>query len=250
MENFSYQGFKILNCIFLLILCSNCGQIPSSKPIQETDYLVTNSDYEKSRENSRDLKKIKASYLKQNELIDSLFYIVEVLTKELKKQGNSSNDLKIAFSNDLNYFRDDYNSTSDSLNIELTNTLVRINNKIRILEDRASYTDSTNFEILNMLVMFENKITSLTDSYKEISELKTHGSLDSKDMTDGEYREKYIAGLSLYQNSDYKKSLKIFEELILVDKSHDLADNCQYWVGEIFYGTKDFRRSIINLGYK
>ena len=49
--------------------------------------------------------------------------------------------------------------------------------------------------------MFENKISSLTDSYREISELQTNGSLQTKDMTDSEFREKYIDGLSLYQNS-------------------------------------------------
>ena len=243
----SIHNLKIIFLVLILLILNQCSQLSSAQPKSnnnQSDYLLNSSAYEKSRENSREVKKIKASYLKQNEYIDSLFYIIEVLTKELKDQRNTISDLNLAFSNDLSYFRDDYHSTTDSINIELTNTLIRINNKISILEDRASYTDSTNFEILNMLVMFENKITSLTDSYREISELKTLGELGNRDMTDTEYREKYIEALSLYQNSDYNKSLKMFEELIIIDKSHDLADNCQYWVGEIFYGNKDFRRSI------
>ena len=244
MKNYSIHSFKSIFTLLLVLFSYNCDQLPAPTPKQEPDYLLNSSAYEKARENSRDIKKIKASYLKQNEYIDSLFFIVEVLTKELSIQNKKIDDLKLAFSNDLSYFRDDYNSTTDSLNIELTNNIVKINNKVRILEDRASYTDSTNFEILNMLVMFENKISSLTDSYREISELQSKGTLNNKDMTDSEFRERYIEGLSLYQNSDYNKSLKVFEELISVDKSHDLADNCQYWLGEIFYGMKDFRRSI------
>ena len=248
MKKHSILSFKSLFIILLLLLSYQCDQLPNPTPNptpkEEPDYLLNSSAYEKARENSRDIKKIKVSYLKQNEYIDSLFFIIELLTKELKKQKKDFHGIETAFSNDLNYFRNDYISTSDSLNVEFTNTLVKINNKIRILEDRASYTDSTNFEILNMLVMFENKISSLTDSYREISELKSDGSLKSKDMTDSEFREKYIDGLSLYQNSNYNKALKIFEELLNIDKSHDLADNSQYWLGEIFYGMKDFRRSI------
>ena len=244
MKNYSILSFKPIIVIALFLY--QCDQLPSPKPVsnQEPDYLLNSSAYEKARENSRDIKKIKASYLKQNEYIDSLFFIIEVLTKELKTQKNTVNKIEKAFLNDLNFFRNDYKLTSDSLNVEFTNALVRINNKVRILEDRASYTDSTNFEILNMLVMFENKISSLTDSYREISELQSKGSLHIKDMTDSEYREKYIDGLSLYQNSDYKKALKIFEELIQVDKSHDLSDNAQYWLGEIYYGMKDYRKSV------
>ena len=238
--------FKLIVILFILLFSYQCDQLPAPtpKPKQEPDYLLNSSAYEKARENSRDIKKIKVSYLKQNEYIDSLFFIIEVLTKELKNQKKDRSQLEEAFSNDLNFFRNDYKSTSDSLNIEFTNTFIKINNKIRILEDRASYTDSTNFEILNMLVMFENKISSLTDSYREISELQSSGALQNKDMTDSEYREKYIDGLSLYQNSDYNRALKVFEGLLDVDKSHDLADNSQYWLGEIFYGMKDYRRSI------
>jgi len=239
---------KILQLFFILLITNQCSQLPntvsSTKSVESNDYLLNSSAYEKSRENSREIKKIKASYLKQNEYIDSLFYIVDVLTKEINKQRNNNEDLKTAFLNDLSLFREDYQSTTDSIYIELTNNLVRLDNKVSILEDRASYTDSTNFEILNMLVMFENKITSLTDSYREISQLKTLGNLGSKDLTDTEYREKYIEALSLYQNSDYKLSLEIFQDLIVIDKNHDLSDNCQYWIGEIFYGNKDFRRSI------
>ena len=239
---------KILKLFFILLITNQCSQLPntvsSTKSVESNDYLLNSSAYEKSRENSREIKKIKASYLKQNEYIDSLFYIVDVLTREINKQRNNNEDLKTAFLNDLSLFREDYQSTTDSIYIELTNNLVRLDNKVSILEDRASYTDSTNFEILNMLVMFENKITSLTDSYREITQLKTLGNLESKDLTDTEYREKYIEALSLYQNSDYKLSLEIFQDLIVIDKNHDLSDNCQYWIGEIFYGNKDFRRSI------
>ena len=181
----------------------------------------------------------------QAEQIDSLFIVMESVIKEIKRQKSNSSSLKSIVENDLRRLRNEIVSDRDSMDIELTNILVRIQNKLRILEDRASYTDSTNFEILNMLVMFENKIYSLTDSYREISELKTKGKIENVEtMSDAEYREKYIEGLSTYQNGEYEKSLKIFNYLIDINPAHDLADNCQYWIGEVYYGMKDYKRSI------
>lgn len=244
MNHHSIQYNKYLT-IIILLLAVNCSQIPRTLPPEKPDYLLNSSAYEKSRENSRDLKKMKATMLIQAEQIDSLFIVMETVIKEIKRQKSKSSALKSIVENDLHRLRNEIVSDRDSMDIELTNTLVRIQNKLRILEDRASYTDSTNFEILNMLVMFENKISSLTDSYREISELKTKGKIENVEtMSDAEYREKYIEGLSTYQNGEYEKSLKIFNYLIDINPAHDLADNCQYWIGEVYYGMKDYKRSI------
>ena len=32
--------------------------------------------------------------------------------------------------------------------------------------------------------------------------------------------------------------------MIDINPGHDLADNCQYWIGEVYYGMKDYKRSI------
>ncbi len=244
MNHRSIQNKKYLSMISLFFAVY-CTQIPRTVPAEEPDYLLNSSAYEKSRENSREVKKLKASMLKQADQIDSLFIVMETVIREVKHQKMKSSELKSVVENDLHRLRSDIVADRDSMDIELTNTLVRIQNKLRILEDRASYTDSTNFEILNMLVMFENKITSLTDSYREISELTTKGSIENVEvLSDAEYREMYIEGLSTYQNGEYEKSLKIFNDLIDINPVHDLADNCQYWIGEVYYGMKDYKRSI------
>ena len=128
---------------------------------------------------------------------------------------------------------------------EMANILIKVQNKIHILEDRTFYTDSLYFEIVNELVMIDNKIESLIASYKEMSEIsgKKKSRIIPK-MTDEEYQAKYIEALSLYQNAEWNLSLDGFKFLIQVDSNHDLADNSQYWIGEIYYSLKDFRRSI------
>ena len=39
-------------------------------------------------------------------------------------------------------------------------------------------------------------------------------------------------------------SLDGFNLLIQIDSNHDLADNCQYWIGEVYYSLKEYNRSI------
>ena len=128
---------------------------------------------------------------------------------------------------------------------EITNTLIKVQKKIHILEDRTFYTDSLYFEIVNDLVMIENKIESLISSYKEMTEIsgKKKTRVIPK-ITDEEYQAKYIEALSNYQNAEWNISLDGFKFLIQMDSNHELADNCQYWVGEVYYALKDFRRSI------
>ena len=137
------------------------------------------------------------------------------------------------------------NIQDGSFEKEVTNTLIKIQKKIQILEDRTFYTDSLYFEIVNDLVMIENKFTSLISSYKEMNEItgKRKTRIIPK-ITDAEYQAKYIESLSNYQNGEWNLSLDGFKFLIQADGNNQLADNCQYWIGEIYYSQKDFRRSI------
>ena len=69
MKNYSiHSSCKSIFILFLLLFSYQCDQLPSPTPKQKPDYLLNSSAYEKARENSREIKKIKASYLKQNEL--------------------------------------------------------------------------------------------------------------------------------------------------------------------------------------
>lgn len=128
---------------------------------------------------------------------------------------------------------------------EMTNTLIKIQNKIHILEDRTFYTDSLYFELVNDIVMIENEIASLISSFKEMSEIsgKRQARVIPK-LTNEEYQAKYIESLSNYQNGEWNISLDGFKFLIQADSNHDLADNCQYWIGEVYYSLKEYNRSI------
>ena len=191
--------------------------------------------------------------INQNEKIDQI-------EKQLIKYQNTINDqarvisiyddnneelrnLKKNLTEELNRAIDSVNK--NSIDNDFLNILSKMQKKVEILEDRTFYTDSLYFEIVNDLVMIENKISSLILSYKEMSELSnTKPKKVIPKITNEEFTAKYIESLSQYQNGEWNTSLDGFKFLIHADSNNELADNCQYWVGEVYYALADYRRSI------
>ena len=114
-----------------------------------------------------------------------------------------------------------------------------------MLEDRSLYTDSLYFTIIKDIVQFEKKISSFILGVKEIDDIsKNETPFKLPKISLEEYNKKYIDALASFQNSEWESSLVGFNYLIKIDSDHDLADNSQYWIGEIYYAIKDYNRSI------
>jgi TolA-binding protein len=202
----------------------NCHSKSSTSP----DIATTNS------ESDSKVKKLKVNLLLLDEKIEKLENQITNLNTTIDNQSGTISTLEEKL------------TTSDDVETSVIDeTMLKLQNKVKILEDRAFYTDSLYFEIVNDLVMIENKIVSLTTSYREMSDLKIKGHIQEiPPISKEEYKAKYIEALSQYQNGEWTKSLGSFSYLITVDRTNDLADNCQYWIGEVYYAMKDFRRSI------
>ena len=65
----------------------------------------------------------------------------------------------------------------DSITVVMMKRINTLNNKIAKLENQAKFMDSTSLEIYNKLVMIENKIVTLTNSYSEMSQMKSGPSI-------------------------------------------------------------------------
>ena len=93
--------------------------------------------------------------------------------------------------------------------------------------------------------MSENKIVTLTNSYNEMSQMKS-GSQPSIEpqFNAAKYKKHYMKSLGYFQNQEYDNAIKGFAELVSSDATNDLADNCQYWLAECYYSKKDFKRAI------
>jgi len=181
---------------------------------------------------SRELKRLNAKIDRERVRIDSLDAQIRILLPDLKNTLKATVEAK---------------KQTDSVAILLINRINTLQNKIRILEDKAAYTDSTNFEILAQLVMVENKIVTLTNSFTEMYNLKSGKEEISSTakISPVEYKRRYLESLSNYQNGNYEAAIKGFSELVVSDPMHELADNSQYWLAECYYSQKNFKRSIL-----
>ena len=236
-----YSKIFILSIISFFLNCAGPKASSQDDPFKE----FSRSTPDASSQENLDSKKLYVYLKQQKDEISDLVSKIDSLNNTVSIQ----NDKYIGVSNSLDSLKNiliqQNTADKDNNQIDVINTMIRLRNKVKILEDRAFYTDSLYFEIVNDLVQIENKIVSLTTSYKEMIQLKTTGSIkELPSISDEEYTARYIESLSFYQNGEWNKSLDGFTYLIAVNSSHDLADNCQYWVGEVYYGLKDYKRSI------
>ena len=112
----------------------------------------------------------------------------------------------------------------------------RLENKITNLEGGVSNLKEINKDlVVSALTQPNDKSSS-----KSINNSKKSSSKVSKSVYKKKYDEAYLA----YLDANYKRSLLMFEELLDIDNVNDLTDNCQYWVGEIYYSMKDYSKAI------
>jgi len=229
----------IVACIMFLVGCS--GNIPneSADPInkmgsEDVEYLKLMIEEQENK-----ISYIERELEKYQVIIDDQSSILDIYEDNNQNLIDFRRTLEMEVQTALQELRE------GSFEKEMTNAMIKVQNKIHILEDRTFYTDSLYFEIVNEMVLIENEIISLIASFQEMSEIsgKKKTRVVPK-ITNEEYQAKYIEALSNYQNGEWNTSLDGFKFLIQSDSNHELADNSQYWIGEVYYSLKDFRRSI------
>jgi TolA-binding protein len=217
--------------IFILAACT--GNVSSPDPENAKDIVSVNKRLNQQAE--------------QIEQIEQKLISYQTIIDNHSRMNDEISQLKYELNNELKTILDKL--STDSIEQDYLNILNRVQKKIQILEDRTFYTDSLYFEIVKDMVLVENKISSLILSFKEMNDLSVNKtSRVIPKITDEEYTAKYIESLSYYQNAEWNLSLNGFNYLIQVDSNHDLADNCQYWIGEVYYALTDYNRSIKEFG--
>ncbi len=57
-------------------------------------------------------------------------------------------------------------------------------------------------------------------------------------------RAEYDVAYALYEEGKYAEARDAFGVVQAKDPVGSLADNCQYWIGEIYFAQKDFRSAV------
>ena len=135
----------------------------------------------------------------------------------------------------------------ESLNKDLVMQMLKLDNKLAAkvikLENKMLELDSgyTNLKDLNKDLVF-NVLNQ--NSPKENDADDTKDEKNSLKISKSEYKKRYDEAYTRYLDGDYNKALSMFDSLLELENINDLTDNCQYWVGEIYYATRDFRNAI------
>ena len=193
-------------------------------------YIMTGINAQNSKNYDKELRRLNAKIDRVRVLVDSLEFNDRLLLPEL-----------------MSAFRQAVSSKSqqDSITVVIMKRINTLNNKIAKLENQAQFMDSTSLEIYNKLVMIENKIVTLTNSYNEMSNMKSGKSLSMEpQFNSAKYKKYYMKSLGHFQNQEYDSAIKGFSELVSSDATNDLADNSQYWLAECYYSQKEFKRAI------
>ena len=60
-----------------------------------------------------------------------------------------------------------------------------------------------------------------------------------------DYETGYQAAYAEYGAKNYEAAISSFEQLLQQDSNNDLSDNCQYWIGESYYGMGMYQRALL-----
>ncbi len=60
-----------------------------------------------------------------------------------------------------------------------------------------------------------------------------------------EFKVRYEDALAEYRARNYATALKLFQQLLATDPNNTLSDNCQYWIGECYYGMGKYDQALV-----
>tara|TARA_B100002051_G_scaffold86546_1_gene82724 strand:+ start:122 stop:1000 length:879 start_codon:yes stop_codon:yes gene_type:complete len=228
---------KITSLIILLFI-SSCAT-KRSNTNSEIDFSQVIDDQNLS--DSEKIIELKIALSRQEDKINNLEN--NVLYFE-----NAFDSLKKNHANSLNYL----NLQIDSFKIEqslligpeFSKNITQLKNKVNILEDRAFFMDSLYFSLVTDMVIIENQINSLTNSIDEIefSNSITYRNVSNKKI---DFSNEYQAAHQYYMQGNYEKSLNKFQNLIDNGIPKDLADNCQFWIAQIYFIQNKYETAVV-----
>ena len=138
----------------------------------------------------------------------------------------------------------------EDLNKDLVLQMLRLDNKLVAkvikLENKILELDSgfSNLKNLNKDLVFNVLNQSSNSTSVRSEDVSDSDNSAPLKITKSEYKKRYDEAYTRYLDGDYNRALSMFLSLLELGNVNDLTDNCQYWVGEIYYATRDFNRSI------
>ncbi len=249
MTNYSFIRHKYILPILLVFGC------------YITDSTATEELESQSKKNQENIGLLGEDLNNNSNEIILLQEKIAILELEVNSNSKFVKELK----DSLKAFRQ-LNISVETSDQDIINSLIRIQSKLNIIEDKIFYSDSLYFNLLNDFVLIESQIENLDSNIKSIAKLNDSivkaGTQDENTQINDEvelenvsnrneitdYKSSYDLAVGLYKEKEYEKSMSIFKSLVVFDNKNNLADNCQFWIGQIYYVQGEFDTAIIEYG--
>ena len=140
-----------------------------------TDTTVTDEVKSQLEENNKEIEYIKNSFVSKQESSVSKDYNFSEYDKRFSilKDKIDSNSNRISALNDSMSSVSQTDISSISTDQDIINSLIRIQSKLNIIEDKIFYSDSLYFNLLNDLVIIESQIEDLSQNIDNLTNLSS-----------------------------------------------------------------------------
>jgi TolA-binding protein len=136
---------------------------------------------------------------------------------------------------------------------EQSTLIIQMRDNISAIGRAQSSISTNSSDILGQLSAMGERITAANQQIEGLSEEftrlqrlieETPEQPALMQVTPGNPVQLFAAAYSDYSRGNYALSFSEFQQFVDTYRSSDLADNAQYWIGEIFFGQKMFQESL------
>ncbi|RKY81698.1 hypothetical protein DRQ07_03375 [candidate division KSB1 bacterium] len=164
--------------------------------------------------------------------IDELLGLVEEDTKK-KSQENLGEDDVLK----LLGVGEEAKPAAEESNIN-TSSQEDLQKKLQALENEKNATETQKNEL-------KNKIDNQTKAIQTTSTYPVSNNKPPVTFKSRSFADRYQEALQTYRNRQFVSAIEKFENLLATDSNNSLSDNCQYWIGECYYGLGRYEEAII-----
>ena len=122
--------------------------------------------------------------------------------------------------------------------------LEKLQEKVEELEKQLREKESQIASLKSDLAAKEKAISELEARARSIPSTGPVASGKPRQPS-AEFRVRYQDALAEYNARNYKTAIRLFQDLLATDPNNTLSDNCQYWIGESYYGLEDYNQALV-----
>jgi tol-pal system protein YbgF len=114
--------------------------------------------------------------------------------------------------------------------------------EVERLQRELSAKDQQVNELRNTLMERDSRLQQLEQQAGQ-AQVRNRPAAPSTGGADG-YLQRYAEARNLYEQRRYSDAMALFQEILNENDKSSYADNCQYWIGECYYGLGKFEQAI------